>query len=82
MDSNLPDNIIQHVKDSFCWTQSVVYINPDDNIIMNLAEAVGKNTRIPSNAPDQPVQYSKGSKFQLPEFIGSESKTVKESKFF
>ncbi len=41
MDSNLSDNIIQHVKDSFCLTQPFVYINPDENIIVNLAEAIG-----------------------------------------
>ncbi len=43
MGSNLSDNIIHYVKDSFCWTQPFVYINPDENIIVNLAEVVGEN---------------------------------------
>ncbi len=43
MDSNLSDIIIQHVKGSFCWNQPLVYINPDENIIVNLAEVVGEN---------------------------------------
>ncbi len=44
------------------------------------AEAVGKNAKDPSNAPDQPEQYFKGYKFQLLEFVGSDSTPMKEMK--
>ncbi len=46
------------------------------------AEAVGKNAKDPSNAPDQPEQYFKGFQFQLPGFVGSDSTTMKEVKTF
>ncbi len=48
--------------------------------MVNLAEAVVGNGKVPSNAPDQPKKYFKGSKFRLPEFVGSNSKTVEEIK--
>ncbi len=64
--------------DSFCWTQSFIYINLDRNVVVNLAQAVTENTKVPSNAPDQPGQFFQGSKFRLPGFIGSDSTAMKE----
>ncbi len=45
-------------------------------------EAMGENAKSPSNAPDQPEQFFKGSKFQLPKFVGSDSITMKKKKTF
>ncbi len=78
MDSTLSDNIIQHMIDSFCWTQSCIYINLDENVIENLVEALGEIAEVPCNAPYQTEQYFKGSKFQLPGFVVSDSTTMKE----
>ncbi len=69
MDSTLSKHNIQHVKDSFCWIQSFFYIIPDENIIVNLAEVIGDNATVPSNASDQPEQYFKGSKFRYPDLL-------------
>ncbi len=57
MVSSLSTNILKHAKDSFCWTQPLIHINPDGNVIVNLTKAVGVNARVQSNAPDQPDHY-------------------------
>ncbi len=59
-----------------------IYINPGGNVIVNLAEGVGENAKGQSNAPDQPEQFFKGTKFWLWGFIGSDSTTVMEVKLF
>ncbi len=43
---------------------------------------MGVNARVPSNAPDQPDIYLKGSKFQVLWLVCSDSITVKEVKNF
>ncbi len=54
MYSTFSDNIIKYLRDSYHWTQSFIYINPDEIVIVKLTEAVGENAKVPSNAPDQP----------------------------
>ncbi len=82
MDSTLSDHNIQNVWDLFHWTQSFIYIDSDESVEVNLAEAVGENAKVPSDAPDHPEQYFKGSEFWFPGFVGSNSTTVKEVKMF
>ncbi len=62
MVSTLSDNIIQQVRDSFCWTQSFIYINLDGHVIVNSepCRSRGENAKVPCNGPYQLEQYFKG----------------------
>ncbi len=80
MDSYFSTYIQKHVKDTFCWTRPIIYINLEGSIIISLNEAMGINARVPNYAPEQPDHYLKGSKFQLLEYFSNDMKPLRNTK--
>ncbi len=54
----------------------MLFFQSDGAAVVNLAEAVGDDARIPYNTLDQPDVFLNGSKFWLPGFIGCDKNTT------
>ena len=69
MDADLCNSLQEEVMLSFQWTQELNYHQNDGLPVVNLAEAIGSEFCIPTNATDQPEEhlFLKGSRFRLPQ---------------
>ncbi len=65
MDAFLSASIQEHVQATFSREQPMFFFLSDGAAVVNLAEAVGDDARIPYNTLDQPDVFLNGSKIKV-----------------
>ncbi len=60
MDAFLSASIQEHVQATFSWEQPMLFSPSKGAAVVNLAEAVGADARIPYNALDKPDVFLNG----------------------
>ncbi len=63
MDAILLASTQEYVQATFSWKQPMLLFSSDGAAVVNLAEAVGDDTRIMYSALNQPDVFLNGSKF-------------------